>query len=286
MTENKKNDYFVINSHRGVFKNGLLENSVPAFMESYYEGANCVECDIRITKDNEIILIHNKTIDHIVSFAEYIPEVNEFNEKPEGLVREHTFEYLKSIKFSNNARILNLSEFLDLLKKLKIGAQIELKEGGYEEKILKIFENADINYEEHIGPIVCTSFNWFAIKRLVKLSRKYRIPLYSHSGKKGLAFGFQAIPLGSPIGKFIIRKFHKMNIWGGMTHYKYIPIKRLEYAHKYGVKFCPRIPDNKELALAYLKAGVDGFETDNIPFIRECVIEARRGDELPPIPKK
>jgi len=283
---NKIAEYFIINSHRGAFKNGLLENSIPAFKESYFEGANVVECDIRKTKDNEIVLIHNKTINHIVSFAEKIPPEDEFNEKPIGLVKEHTFDYLKEIKFPNNAKILNLSEFLELLKFLRIGAQIEIKETGCEEKILQIFEQANISYDDHIGPIVCTSFNWLIIRKLIHLSKRYNIPYYSYNGKKGLAFGFQAISLGNPFGKFIIKQFHKMNIWGGMTHYKFMPVKRLEYAHKYGIKFCPRIPDNKELAMSYLKAGVDGFETDNISFIRECVIEAGRESELPPIPEK
>ena len=64
---------WLIDSHRGAFKNGLLENSIPAFEESYKEGANMLECDLRRTQDGEIVLIHNRTVDHIVSFAENNP---------------------------------------------------------------------------------------------------------------------------------------------------------------------------------------------------------------------
>ncbi len=72
-------------------------------------------------------------------------------------------------------------------------------------------------------------------------------------------------------------------IWRGfMTYYKYLPAKMIAYAHQCGVKFCPRVPDNKDLVAEYIRAGVDGFETDNIGFIRQCISEA--GFEPPPIP--
>lgn len=280
------NNYFVIDSHRGAFKDGLLENSIPAFTASYYEGANCVECDIRRTKDEEIVLIHNSTIDHIASFAEKIPDESEFGEIPKGKVSSHNLPYLKSFVYPNEAEILTLEEFLNLIKLLKIGAQIELKEFGYEDQILQIIEDAAINYEELLAPVVCTSFNWLSIKKMIKKSGYYDIPLYSHDGGIGQAFGFQAISVGAFYGKWVLRRFHKYNVWGGMTHYRYMPVERLDYAHKMGVKFCPRIPNDRQLALNYLKNGVDGFETDDISFVRSCVKEAGRADELTPVPNQ
>jgi glycerophosphoryl diester phosphodiesterase len=277
---------FIIDSHRGAFKNGLLENSIPAFTESIFEGANCVECDIRITRDKEIVLIHNGTIDHIAKLATTIPDIKEFGEGPTGPIKEHTLAYLKSLKYPNDACILTLNEYLEFIGKYKIGAQIELKEGGYEDLILKTIEDANLDYSSHVAPVVCSSFNFLAVRRLVKKAKQYRIPLYTHDGDIGLAFGFQGIATGSFVGKFILRRFHKMNIWGGMTFYKYMPVKMLGYAHKYGVKFCPRIPNNKELAMEYLKTGVDGFETDDIAFVRKCVEESGRGNELTPMPHR
>jgi glycerophosphoryl diester phosphodiesterase len=165
---------FVIDSHRGAFKEGLLENTVEAFMQSYREGANVMECDIRLTKDNQIVLIHNGTIDHIASFAEKIPDRNEFNEEPTGSVRSHSLAYLKALKFPNNAQLMTLLELLNFLNRIKVGAQIELKEGGYEDAILKTIEAAEIDYEALLGPIVCTSFNYVAVMRLVKKAKKYK----------------------------------------------------------------------------------------------------------------
>ncbi len=263
---------FVSYSHRGAFKEGLLENSIPAFMRSYEEGANVLECDLRMTRDAHIVLIHNSTIDHIASYAIKAPEINEFGEEPKGRVNSHTIDYLKALKYENNAEILTLPELLQWMKEKRMGAQLELKQScGI--KILEDIEKANIPYDQMLGPIVITSFNFLLIRKLIKQAKNYDIPLYTHDGQPGLAFGFQAIAMGEFYGKWVLKKFRKWNVWGGMTHYRYMPVKMLTTAHKFGVKFCPRVPDDKKLIREYLDAGVDGFETDNVPFIRECCEE-------------
>ncbi len=71
--ENQDEREWVINSHRGAFKEGLLENSEESYIESWRQGANMLETDLRITKDKQIVLIHNSTIDGIVKSAKYVP---------------------------------------------------------------------------------------------------------------------------------------------------------------------------------------------------------------------
>jgi glycerophosphoryl diester phosphodiesterase len=274
---------WVIDSHRGAFKEGLLENSIESYTQSYKEGCNCFECDLRITKDQQIMLIHNRTIDHIAKLAKKVPSEAEFHELPIGPIKEHTLAFLKALNFENNQQILTLAEFLELLKTLRMGAQIELKEGGYEDLILKTIQDAQINYGESLGPIVCTSFNASAVLRLIKKAPQYQIPLYTIENQNGLCFGLQGIPLSSWFGKWVLRQCGKKKIWGFMTYYKYIPIARLEYAHLNGVKFCPRVPDEINLVNAYIDAGVDGFETDNVPFIRKCIED--KGFKLWSLPK-
>ncbi|MFX0103382.1 MAG: glycerophosphodiester phosphodiesterase [Candidatus Hodarchaeota archaeon] len=269
-----ENGEFIIDSHRGAFKGGLLENSIPAFLEALDEGANVLECDIRRTKDDNIVLVHNSTIDHIAKNATFTPDVQEFGEEPVGKVRDHTVDYLKALKYENDASILTLEEFLHLLRDKKVGAQIELKEFGFEKQIITMLEGLDIDHDDLKGPIVFTSFNWFAILKLQKLLWKTNLPKHDFfNKKKGFCAGLQAIPLGSFIGKWVLRQCKKNKIWGFMTYYKYLPISRIEYAHQCGVKFCPRVPDNEELIKSYINANVDGFETDNVPLIKKCITD-------------
>ncbi|MHA1371698.1 MAG: glycerophosphodiester phosphodiesterase [Promethearchaeota archaeon] len=278
MKENEAlvNGEFIINSHRGAFKSGLLENSIPAFIAAINEGANVIECDIRKTRDNGIVLIHNRTIDHMACQAIEIPDPAEFGgEEPTGLVSKHTTAYLKALKFNDGAGILTLQEFIEFLVDNKVGAQIELKETGYEPDIIKVLRRVEIDHESLRGPVVFTSFNPFAILRLKKLLWKTELPKYDYfANKKGVCLGLQAISLGAFYGKWMLRKCRKNRIWGFMTHYRHLPVFRIPYAHENGVKFCPRVPDDESLVLSYIEGNVDGFETDNVQFIKKCIAKA------------
>ncbi|HME51600.1 MAG TPA: glycerophosphodiester phosphodiesterase family protein [Candidatus Lokiarchaeia archaeon] len=266
---------FIINSHRGVFRSGMLENSIPAYVEALKQGANVLECDIRRTKDDHVVLIHNKTIDGIAKHAISVPDPSEFNEAPTGSVREHTIAFLKAIKYNEDAEILTLDEFLGFLKEHQVGAQIELKESGFENVLIDKIRTAAIDHDGLKAPIVFTSFFWPSIVKFQKLLWKSELPKFDFfNNKKGVCAGLQALPIGSFLGPWLLRQCRKKYIWGFMTYYKYIPASRISYAHECGVKFCPRVPDDETLVLSYINASVDGFETDNVPFIKECIQKA------------
>ena len=84
--------------------------------------------------------------------------LRKFNEEPIGPVKKHTLAYLKALVFENDMHILTLEDFLEILKKYKMGSQLELKEGGYERLILEEIQKANIDYEASTGPIVCYEF--------------------------------------------------------------------------------------------------------------------------------
>ncbi len=194
-----------------------------------------------------------------------------FHKRPEGKVRTHTLAYLQAIRFPRGAPLLSLPEFLALLKQLRIGANIELKEGGYERLILKAIENAQIGFDALLDPVVCTGGDVFTILRLVRRAPQFKIPFYRFNQQKGLAMGFQALEPGAFYGKWMIRQMEKRQMWGFMTHYRHLPISCIPYAHQHGINVCPRVPDDARLVHQYIDVGVDGFETDNVPFIRQCI---------------
>jgi glycerophosphoryl diester phosphodiesterase len=97
-----------------------------------------------------------------------------------------------------------------------------------------------------------------------------------------LAFGLQGINLNAWYGNWILRETAKAHLWGYMTNVRWLPKEKLLYAHQLGVKFCPRVKDNEDLINGYIDAGVDGFETDNVPFIRRCI--EKKGFSLWPLP--
>ncbi|MHA1732113.1 MAG: glycerophosphodiester phosphodiesterase [Promethearchaeota archaeon] len=274
---------WVIDSHRGAFKGGILENSAPAFAESRKEGANVVETDVRQSADGDLVLVHNRTIDHVASLAKRVPDEDEFGERAAGPVHDHSTAFLQAMEFDHGARIMTIPEFLDWLKANRMGAQIELKEFGFHGQLARHIADAELDYSDLAGPVVVTSFNFLAILRLRKALLKLdRVPKYGYPDRPGIAWGLQAISTRGRFGRWVLRRCRSRGVWGFMTHYKHLPPESISYAHEMGVKFCPRVPDDEELIRKYIAADVDGFETDNVPLIRRCIEEA--GFELPPAP--
>ncbi|GAB4317408.1 MAG: hypothetical protein Kow0069_20150 [Promethearchaeota archaeon] len=285
---------WVIDSHRGAFEGGLLENSVPAFLEAVREGANVVETDVRRAGDGQLVLVHNRTIDHVAKFATSVPDEEEFGERPAGLLRAHTAEFLRALEFPRGARVLTFPEFLDFLNKYRVGAQVELKETGFENLLATQFAEAELDYSDLAGPVVVTSFNPLAVWRFRKAALRLedggKLPTFKQRGPvpgretPGVAWGLQAVRVSpGPWGKLVLRLCRKYGAWGFMTHHKYLPVESLPLAHAWGVRFCPRVPSDPVLVDRYVAAGVDGFETDDVPFVRERIEAA--GYELPPPPR-
>lgn len=99
--------------HRGAA--GLaLENSAAAFRAAIKHGVHAVEFDVRLTKDRQLVVLHDKSTRRVASLAR--------------LVHEHTLAELRRIPLKNGEHLLSLDDALALLKGTP--AIIEFKDRG------------------------------------------------------------------------------------------------------------------------------------------------------------
>lgn len=151
-------------SHRGNDNHNYRENSENAIIYSlnkeYIKG---VECDIRLTKDNEIVLLHNMVIDLVSDGS--------------GVVSNLTLKELMNYNFGNE-KITVLSKLLSTIYTNKI-ILLEIKEerkdviNNWIKSLSKI-----INNNKNLNIYLC-SFNYELIKELKK-----------HFNKVGLIIGY------------------------------------------------------------------------------------------------
>ena len=124
----------LIYSHRGESK-FAPENTMSAFYLAYLLNSDGIECDIRKTKDNKIVIIHDKTIDR--------------TSNAKGRVSDYTLYELQEFNFGNknykDERIVTLDEFLKVFANKNIKIFIEVKENGYEEEIWKVLSKYNLN---------------------------------------------------------------------------------------------------------------------------------------------
>ncbi len=127
------------------------ENTVEAFALAMEQGADGIELDVQMTKDGQVVVIHDETIDRVSDGT--------------GAVRDYTLEELKKFHFSNhmenyeNAAIPTLKEVLDLIKSSNMLLNIELKTGIYwypnlEEKTMELVKEAGME-----DRVIYSSFN-------------------------------------------------------------------------------------------------------------------------------
>ena len=138
------------------------ENTVEAFALAMEQGADGIELDVQMTKDGQVVVIHDETIDRVSDGT--------------GAVRDYTLEELKKFHFSNhmenyeNAVIPTLKEVLDLIKSSNMLLNIELKTGIYwypnlEEKTMELVKESGME-----DRVIYSSFNHYSIKKILELN--------------------------------------------------------------------------------------------------------------------
>jgi glycerophosphoryl diester phosphodiesterase len=156
--------------HRGAFSHAP-ENTLTAFSKAAKLGADGVEFDIQLTKDNQIVVIHDETLDRTSGNI--------------GRVRDHTLEELKTINV--NRRIANsppfmpiptLGEVLELLAPTDLLINIELKTSIIPYDIEKAAV-ALVNKYGLSKRVIWSSFNHYSLKKLRKYAPEADLALLS-----------------------------------------------------------------------------------------------------------
>jgi len=132
--------------HRGA-KGHAVENSLEAFRKGKKLGADYIELDVRKTKDDELVVMHNANLKICGSKAK---------------VRKLTLKQLKQYRLPNKQKIPTLAEALDVIDK----AFIEIKVKGIEEKVIAI-----IKEKKMLRKVVIISARAGVVKKIKELSK-------------------------------------------------------------------------------------------------------------------
>lgn len=191
-------------AHRGVH-DGIPENSIAAYQKAIDLGCDFVEIDVRTTKDNKFVSVHNATIDAYVMGKT-------------GKVRDFTLAELKALDIGERigedwkgTRIPTFEEILKLCQG-KIGIYLDLKAADPEPLIELIRK---YNMEEHIVWYVSAA----AHKTLMEI--KHNCPsclIMPDPGREQniekVSVGYEPKVIATDMGnlsKSFVEKVHKVN---------------------------------------------------------------------------
>lgn len=145
------------------------ENTLLAFEIAIKQKADGVELDVQLTKDGELVVIHDEKIDRTSSGTGFVKDYN-LNE----LMK---FNFNKSFPQYGFVPIPTLEEVYELLKSTNLTINVELKTGiifyeGIEEKLINLAEKMNMEHR-----IIYSSFNHYSLLNLRKLKHDVKIGL-------------------------------------------------------------------------------------------------------------
>ena len=207
--------------HRGA-KTYEIENTLESFKKAIELGANAVELDVRISGDGMLIISHDDNLKKVYGMDVRINEAT-----------------LAKLKELTGDRIATLEEVLHFIDGNVEKILVELKESGYEEKVLEV-----IKKQELLDKVIIVSFHEEALARVRNFDGEI---------ETGLVYAKIKKPIETAI---------KLNAQYLIPLYRFVHRRDVAKAHKSNLKVIVWTINTKEEAGLYMAKDVDGIATD------------------------
>ena len=213
--------------HRGA-RAYEIENTLESFRKAIELGANAIELDVRTSNDAHLIIIHDDNLKRV--FAKDVR------------VSEATLEELKEL---TGNRIATLEEALRFIDRKVEKILVELKEVGYERKVLDV-----IRKEKLEDRVIIVSFHEEALAHVRNLDKKIETGLIYSKFKK---------PIDAAL---------KLNAQYLVPLYRFVHRRNVAKAHKKNLKVIVWTINTTMEAQNYIAKDVDGIASDKPDIFR------------------
>lgn len=200
------------------------ENTLASFRRAIELGVDAVELDVRKTRDNKLVVIHNA-------------DVNKTTDG-NGPVNSFTLEEIQKFVTEKGEHIPTLENVLDVVGK-RVKVLVELKDTDTEEKVVEL-----IRRKKLMDDVILISFDENVLKKIRELDEKVTL---------GLIYVRHKNPIQSALA---------LNAEYLLPLYRFTHSANIKKAHEAGLKVIVWTINTKEEAIEYKKKGVDGIATD------------------------
>lgn len=207
--------------HRGA-KAYEIENTLESYKKAIELGANAIELDVRKSNDGKLIVIHDDNLKRV--FGKDIS------------VNDTTLIELKQL---TGDKIPTLEQALQFIDKKVERILVELKEVGYENKVLEIIKKENLNER-----VIIVSFHEPALLNVREVDGKI---------ETGLIYAKHNNPINAAL---------KLKAQYLVPLYKLTHTKNIEDAHKNNLKVIVWTINTKHEAKQYRDKGADGIASD------------------------
>jgi glycerophosphoryl diester phosphodiesterase len=214
---------FVV-GHRGAA--GVLpENTIKGFEYAIGLGVTYVECDVHLTSDKHLVVMHDATVDRTTNGT--------------GAIRDLRFETIRNLDAGEGEHVPTFDEVLAVTKG-KVTLLCELKGEGVEQAAVDAVERHGMGNE-----VMFSSFYMDRIQRVKQIDNNLAIRAIMTSPSKE--------DIQNAIG---------LGIVGLDVHYRNLTLQMIEDAHAAGVNIIAWNPNTWAEQKAMIGLGVDGVSSD------------------------
>ncbi|ABK61016.1 glycerophosphodiester phosphodiesterase [Clostridium novyi] len=198
-------------AHRG-FSSKYPENTLLAFEKAIELGVDGIELDVHLSKDNEMVIIHDENVSRTTNGEGYIKDLT-YEE-----ISKLDASYIYTGQYGFN-KIPTLREYFELVKDKDVITNIELKTNifeypGIEQKVWELIQ------EYHLeSKVIISSFNHFSVMRMRKIA-----PMLEY----GLLSETWLIDAGNYVNNLGIKYYHPI--------FRNLTDEIVKEIHQYGIK--------------------------------------------------
>lgn len=231
-------------AHRG-YSAKYPENTMLAFREAEKNGAEGIELDVQLTKDGEVVVIHDEKVNRTTNGKGYVKDLS-----LEELKRLDAGYSLKTIV--KKEPVPTLKRVLEWMTSNGIICNIELKNNvfryeGMEEKVIRLVREYDLSKR-----VIISSFNHYSIVKSYQIAPEMEIaPLLGN-----------AVYMPWVYAESIRAK-------GIHPKYKAYPLKVLQTALENGIAVRPYTVNQEKDMENLFKLGCTAMITDNPALARK-----------------
>ena len=161
-------------AHRG-FSGRYPENTMLSFQKAAELGVDGIELDVHLTKDGELAVIHDESVNRACPGA-----AGKIKDLTLAELRQLDASYLYTGQFGVN-RIPTLREYFDFVKDLPLVTNIELKTNIYAYEGIEQKTAALIRAYRLEDRVIISSFNHYSVLRMQALAPELKYGLLSES---------------------------------------------------------------------------------------------------------
>ncbi len=214
----------MIMGHRGA-KALEPENTLLSIRRAMEIGVDAVEIDVHLTKDKEVVVIHDSTVDRTTN--------------GKGPIGSYTLEEIKKLDAGKGEKIPTLEEVIEFVKD-KVRLIIELKEEGTEDKVVELIKRYNMFASAYI-----ISFWHMLVKKIKEMDSRI---------KTGVLL------VGCPVDACIARSASADAL---VMNYAFVNKELVDKAHQEGLKVFIWNIDDRDMLRPYVDMGVDGIGSND-----------------------